>query len=99
MPDLDRCVQSDLDGWADQDNRFLKTRRDLYGEQLLGTPGDGLDLNLRGRGRERDLVRMLELNAFTRVERVEYRGSAVRALNGLESRDAQQSALIVEAQK
>jgi predicted SAM-dependent methyltransferase len=104
MPDLDRCVRRYLEGWADQDNEFIEVRVQLYGDQLLGTPGEGLDLNLRGWGHQflysgPDLVRMLELNGFEQVERVPHGVSAVPCLNGRETRSPEQSALIVEARK
>ena len=104
MPDLDRCVRRYVEGRTDQENAFVEDRTQLYGDQLLGTPGEWFDLALRGWGHqflygERDLVRMLELNGFRCVERVPYRVSAIPSLNGLETRDPEQSALIVEAQK
>lgn len=104
MPDLDLCIRNYQEGWADQDNMLIEERKALYGDQLLGTPGEGLDLAIRGWGHkflygERDLVRMLELNGFALSRRVSHMVSEIPELSGLETRIPEQSALIVEAQK
>ena len=104
MPDLDRCVAQYLAGWADQENAWVEVCKGLYGDQLLGTPGERLDLSLRGWDHkflygEKDLVRMLELNGFPLVRRMPHRVSELSCLSGLETRGPEQSALIVEAEE
>jgi predicted SAM-dependent methyltransferase len=104
MPDLDRSIRSYLEGYRDETGEFVEERRALYGTQLLDTPGEVLDMALRGWEHrfvygERDILRMVELNGFRNVQRVPYRQSAVAAFTGIESRSPDQSALIVEASK
>lgn len=104
MPDLDRSIRRYLEGYADEEGEFADYRRALYGDQLLDTPGEALDLALRGWEHrflygERDITRMIELNGFTNIRRVAYRESDADALRGLETRSAEQSALIIEADK
>jgi predicted SAM-dependent methyltransferase len=104
MPDLDHSIRSYLDGYRDETGEFAAERHALYGAQLLDTPGEALDLALRGWEHrfvygERDILRMVELNGFRDVQRVPYRQSATDAFRGIESRSPEQSALIVEASK
>ena len=104
MPDLDHSIRRYLEGYRDEAGEFTEERRALYGEQLLDTPGEALDLALRGWEHrfvygERDILRMVELNGFRDVQRVPYRQSATAVFNGIESRSPEQSALIVEASK
>jgi predicted SAM-dependent methyltransferase/glycosyltransferase involved in cell wall biosynthesis len=104
MPDLDRTIERYVAGQADEKGEFREHRRRFYGEQLLDTPGEMLDLSLRGYEHryiysERDIVRMLELNGFAAIRRVAYRQSELPPFRGIESRNPERSALIVEASR
>lgn len=104
MPDLDRSIRSYLDGYCDESGEFADQRRALYGDQLLGTPGEALDMALRGWEHrfvygEKDITRMVELNGYRNVRRVAHHQSDVPLFRGIETRSPEQSALIVEAEK
>jgi predicted SAM-dependent methyltransferase len=104
LPDLDHSIRSYLAGYSDEEGEFADQRRALYGDQLLGTPGEALDMALRGWEHrfvygEKDIVRMMELNGFTNVRRVTYRESDAEVFRGIETRSPEQSALIVEAER
>jgi predicted SAM-dependent methyltransferase len=104
MPDLDRMVRRYLAGWADEDGEFREYRRAFFGEPLLDTPGEMLNLSFRGWEHrfvygEKDIVRMLELNGFRNVRRVAHGESDAEALRGIESRSEDRDPLIVEAEK
>lgn len=104
MPDLDRMVRRYLSGWADDEGEFREYRHALYGDQLLDTPGEMLNLSMRGFEHEfvygeKDIVRMLELNGFRNVRRMEHGVSSIEAFAGIETRSRLKEPLIVEAQK
>ncbi|HEY6141724.1 MAG TPA: methyltransferase domain-containing protein [Thermoanaerobaculia bacterium] len=104
MPDLDRVVRRYLAGWADGAGEFRDYRRAFFGEPLLDTPGELLNLSLRGYEHrflyaEPDIVRMLEQSGFRNVRRVAHGVSEAAAFVGLETRSAEKEPLIVEAEK
>ena len=104
MPDLDRAIRGYLAGWSDEENEILTERKELYGDQLLGTPGEALDTILRGWSHkfvygEKDIRKMLELNGFVNIQRKPYRVSEIDFLNDLETRPESESSLAVEAEK
>jgi len=104
MPDLDRMVRRYLAGWTDEEGKFLEYRRAFFGDQLLDTPGEMLNLAFRGWEHqfvygEKDIARMLELNGFRNVRRVAHGTSDAEVLRGIESRTEDRDPLIVEAEK
>jgi predicted SAM-dependent methyltransferase len=104
IPDLDRAVQRYLDGSAAAAGDFAEYRRMFYGDQLLDTPGEMLNLLFHGWEHlfvygEKDITRILELNGFRNIRRVAYGQSDVEALRGLERRPPERGPLIVEAEK
>lgn len=104
MPDLDRMVRRYLAGYADDAGEFREYRRAFFGEPLLDTPGELLNLAFRGWEHrfvygEQDIVRMLEMHGFRDVHRVGHGESDAEVLRGIESRSGDREPLIVEAAK
>ncbi len=104
MPDLDRMIRRYLAGWCDDEREFAEYRRMLFGDQLLNTPGELLNLSFRGWEHqfvygEKDITRLLELNGFRNVRRFSHGESDVNVLRGIETRSGEREPLIVEGEK
>lgn len=102
VPDLADVLAAYAAGKSDEQGAFDVEARAQYGETLLRSRGELLDLSLRAWGHrylydEADLVALLGRAGFAPVRRVAYRESEHPMFVGAETRPREESSLVVEA--
>jgi predicted SAM-dependent methyltransferase len=104
VPDLEEHVRRYLAGGTGQDERFADYRSAFFGEPLLQSPGELLNLAMRGWEHQylydqRDLEHMLAKAGFTGMQRMEPSASDVEVFRAVETRPPEHANLILEASK